>query len=484
MRMAPVDTRSQDRRFWLSRSLMALDAAIGGLCLVLCLTGGMGLPRPASILHQTIQVARLLQIGGLLAIWHFSFAAVGLYHSRRLSSRLDELVDVVKAVTLAVLAVFLLDHALGVNQFPARVAWLFWAIAVVACAISRMALRFLLQQLRLHGRNLRHLLIVGTNTRALDLASKINSRPWLGYRLLGFVDDPDEVREEFVSSRQSLLCGLTGFGPYLATHVVDEVIICLPLRSYYREAARLAQLCHEQGIIVRVSSDLFDLGLGYARADHLEGERLVTISSGGMEGWPALTKNALDRGLSGVALILLSPVLAATAIAIRLTSPGPVLYVQERIGFRKRRFRLLKFRTMVADADVRQHELESSNEVCGPVFKIRNDPRVTPVGRFLRKHSIDELPQLVNVLMGDMSLVGPRPLPARDCEGFTTDWHRRRFSVRPGLSCLWQISGRSMIGFEDWMRLDMQYIDQWSLWLDLKIMVKTLGAVLKGAGAW
>ncbi len=481
-----MDTRPQDRRLWLLRSLMALDAVVGlsSLYVAARVIGVPGLPHPASILDLTIRVSHLLQVAALAVLWHLAFAVQGLYHSRRFSSRRDELTDVVKAVSLVVVAVFLLDRVLGVNQLFGRVAVVFWGTAILVCVTTRLGLRLLLRQVRLRGRNVRHLLIVGTNVRALDLANKIDSRPWLGYQLLGFVDDPSDVGGGVARRGPPVLCSLAAVAGFLTSHVVDEVIICLPLRSYYEEAARLAHLCHEQGIIVRVSSDLFDLGLGSARADSLEGERLVTISSGGMQGWPALMKRAVDRVLSAVALIMLSPLLAATAIAVVLTSPGPVLFVQERIGLQKRRFKLLKFRTMVVDAERRQRELEPTNEASGPVFKIRHDPRITPIGRFLRKHSIDELPQLVNVLMGDMSLVGPRPLPARDCEGFRTDWHRRRFSVRPGLSGLWQISGRSTISFEDWMRLDMQYIDQWSFWLDLKIIAKTVGVVFKGAGAW
>jgi exopolysaccharide biosynthesis polyprenyl glycosylphosphotransferase len=182
-------------------------------------------------------------------------------------------------------------------------------------------------------------------------------------------------------------------------------------------------------------------------------------------------------------LTLISPVLLITTILIKLTSPGPVLFVQKRLGFNKRHFNVYKFRTMVVDAEKRMSEVEHLNEVSGPVFKIKNDPRITPIGRFLRKMSIDELPQLWNVMKGDMSLVGPRPLPVRDYEGFSQDWQRRRFSVRPGITCLWQIKGRSSIPFEQWMELDLQYIDKWSLWLDLEILLRTIPAVLKGSGA-
>ncbi len=182
-------------------------------------------------------------------------------------------------------------------------------------------------------------------------------------------------------------------------------------------------------------------------------------------------------------IIILLPVFVAAALLIKLTSPGPVFFVQERVGYNKRRFKLYKFRTMVPGAEKKQKELEQLNEMSGPVFKIGKDPRITPIGKFLRKTSVDELPQIFNVLKGDMSIVGPRPLPVRDYEGFDQDWHRRRFSVYPGITCLWQINGRNQISFEEWMKLDMEYIDNWSLGLDLIILAKTIPAVLKGSGA-
>jgi lipopolysaccharide/colanic/teichoic acid biosynthesis glycosyltransferase len=175
--------------------------------------------------------------------------------------------------------------------------------------------------------------------------------------------------------------------------------------------------------------------------------------------------------------------MAVVIVLIKFTSPGPVFFSQRRVGLNKRRFNLYKFRTMVVDAEKQMREIEHLNEASGPVFKIKNDPRITPLGRFLRKTSLDELPQLFNVLAGHMSLVGPRPLPVRDYEGFNEDWQRRRFSVKPGITCLWQVQGRSSISFEKWMELDLQYIDKWSLWLDFQILLQTIPAVLRGSGA-
>jgi exopolysaccharide biosynthesis polyprenyl glycosylphosphotransferase len=203
----------------------------------------------------------------------------------------------------------------------------------------------------------------------------------------------------------------------------------------------------------------------------------------GQQGWPHLVKRVLDVCVSLVLLIVLAPVLFITALLIRLMSPGPIFFGQKRVGLNKRQFVMYKFRTMIPNAEKAQEQLLALNEMTGPVFKIKNDPRVTPIGRFLRKTSLDELPQLWNVLTGDMSLVGPRAMSVRDYQFFSEDWQRRRFSVRPGITCLWQVNGRNSIPFEQWMQLDMQYIDKWSLWLDLKILARTIPAVLKGSGA-
>jgi lipopolysaccharide/colanic/teichoic acid biosynthesis glycosyltransferase len=196
-----------------------------------------------------------------------------------------------------------------------------------------------------------------------------------------------------------------------------------------------------------------------------------------------LVKRCIDIALGGLALVAVSPVLTFAAIAIKVTSRGPVIFVQERYGLNKRRFKMYKLRTMVLDAEAEQVTLEDLNEATGPVFKIRADPRVTVVGRVLRRLSIDELPQLVNVILGDMSLVGPRPLPARDVSRFSEPELMRRFSVHPGITGLWQVSGRSELGFEDWIRLDLQYIDEWSLALEARILLRTLPTVLRGTGA-
>jgi exopolysaccharide biosynthesis polyprenyl glycosylphosphotransferase len=265
---------------------------------------------------------------------------------------------------------------------------------------------------------------------------------------------------------------------------VDEVLVSLPPKKYGHLVEKIVNRCEEQGVVVRVRAEMFELQIAKTYADELEGLPVLTFRSGPEDDWRIVAKRLIDIVGSMALLLLVAPLLIAIASLIKLNSPGPVLFAQERIGFNKRRFQMLKFRTMVNGADKQQATLEELNEADGPVFKIKNDPRVTPLGKFLRRYSIDELPQLINVFMGDMSLVGPRPLPVRDVERIDVASHKRRFSIKPGLTCLWQVNGRSNIGFEDWVRMDLEYIDRWSLGLDMLILLKTIPAVLRGPGAY
>ncbi len=442
---------------------------------------------PASSLRQflsmRVKVQNFALFGCFLLAWHIIFSVFGLYGSQRLSTRAAELWDTLKASSLASGALFIASLLLHIQMVTPEFILIFWAASSAIVAASRLVLRYGLERVRSRGRNVRYLVVVGTNCRAVRFAQRIQARPELGYRLVGFVDDHWFGLGEFRKNGYTLVSDLKGFLPYLREHVIDEVVIALPMESSYAEASRIAAVCEEQGIIVRLLADLFNLRLARSKAAEFEGDAVITLSTGSPDGWQHVLKRLLDVTLSLAGIIALAPLGTLTALLIKLTSPGAVFFTQERVGLNKRRFRLYKFRTMVADAEKRQRELEPLNEASGPVFKIARDPRITRLGRFLRKTSIDELPQLFNVLKGDMSLVGPRPLPVRDYHGFDQDWQRRRFSVRPGITCLWQINGRSSVPFEKWMQLDLEYIDHWSLGLDFKILAKTLPAVVRGSGA-
>ena len=420
----------------------------------------------------------LLLLGG----WHLVFRSTGLYNSRRLSSLGRELSDLLLGVLICSAVLFIINFIFPMILFNNRFVVIFGTVLFTALAASRVVLRFTLKELRRRGGNLRYVLIVGTNKEAIAFAEKIAKRPELGWNFCGFVDDEwhnDAAQDE----RLRIVSAISGFKEYLRGHVIDEVISCLPMNGYYDENRRIAAACSEQGVLVRWKIELFKLENVYPKIEYLDSDMLLTYVTGRMRRRLLLIKRLFDYPVAAVLTVLLTPVFLVSALAIKLTSRGPVFFVQERLGFNKRRFRLYKFRTMVPGAVEQLDKLEKYNEMGGAVFKMKNDPRVTPVGRVLRKLSVDELPQLFNVLKGDMSLVGPRPLPERDFQEFETDWHRRRFCVRPGLTCLWQVSGRNKLTFDEWMKLDLEYIDMWSPALDLKILLKTVPAVFSCRGA-
>jgi exopolysaccharide biosynthesis polyprenyl glycosylphosphotransferase len=434
-------------------------------------------------LQMRFKIENYVLFSGFVLMWHLIFSGFGLYHSHRFSSIKAEIRDLLKAIALGTLIILVSAWIFTIEIVTPIFLLVFLTGTSIATIVSRLVLRRVLKWTRLHGRNLRYMLVVGTNERARKFVRKIESRPELGYCFVGFVDDLWKGNGDLQQYDWKLVSNLTDFNSYVRENIVDEVVIALPMKSLYQEASRIFTICEEQGIIVRNLSDIFNTRLARSRSEYFEGEPLISHYTGAMSGWQVAIKRVIDVVVAIILLLVLSPLFLLTALLIKLYSPGPVFFIQERVGLNKRRFNLLKFRTMVDKAEQLLTELERFNEVSGPVFKIGSDPRVTKIGKILRKTSIDELPQLINVLKGDMSLVGPRPLPVRDYNGFGRDWHRRRISVRPGITCLWQVNGRSTVPFEKWMLLDMQYIDTWSLWLDFKILVKTIPAVLRASGA-
>jgi exopolysaccharide biosynthesis polyprenyl glycosylphosphotransferase len=429
------------------------------------------------------KISNFLIVAFALIVCHGVFRLCGLYRSRRLSRRRTEVLDVVKATTLYVAFYVVLASVFSIRMITIRFLAIFWVVSTVVLVMARLFLRWVAARMRVHGRDLRYMLILGTNPRAVEFARRITANRTRGYRLLGFVDDIWPGIDGVRKAGYEVVSDYSGLAEYLRRNVVDEVAIYLPFGSFYKHSSQVASLCQQHGITMRFNSDIFGLKTTRWRSEEFAGDQYITTYTDFAELWPRTMKRFLDVTVSAAALLILSPILLVAALAIKLTSPGPVFFLQERIGVNKRRFKIFKFRTMVPNAEKLMADLEKHNEAGGPVFKIKNDPRITPIGKFLRRSSIDELPQLMNVLIGDMSLVGPRPLPVRDYEGFNEDWQRRRFSVKPGITCLWQVNGRSKISFDQWMLLDLQYMDEWSLWLDLKILAKTVPAVFRGAGA-
>jgi len=319
------------------------------------------------------------------------------------------------------------------------------------------------------GQYQRRFILVGTNQETRRMGMELQAKSSAGVEVLARLDLNQAPVERLME--------------LLREHPVNGVILSAK-HAYFEQVDAAIRACELEGVDAWLVADFFKTQISRASFDDFYGWPVLVFRSTPEKAWQRVLKQMFDSACSLVALVLLSWFLALVALVIKLTSPGPVLFRQQRSGLNGRPFTLYKFRTMVTNAEQLKHELMAMNEMSGPVFKVSNDPRVTPIGKVLRKFSIDEFPQLYNVLRGEMSLVGPRPLPVDEVKQFSDLAHRRRLSVKPGLTCLWQISGRNDVSdFKDWVRLDLEYIDNWSLWLDLKICWRTLPIVLTGAGA-
>ncbi len=411
---------------------------------------------------------------GVIGSWLFVLSSFWLYRSKRLANWDDEMGEVLRAVGFVTLILATQILLTEWPVFPKRFLLIFASVSFVLLFFIRLFKRKLLREFRLHGRNLRSVLVIGAGARGQKMLNLIRENPEIGYQFAGFIDDMDAP---------GVIGGISQISKILSRNVIDEIIICLPIKTFYDKMQYITEAAEEQGITVRIYSDLFNLKLAHAVTGEIGEAPILSIYSTRLSNWQSFLKGALDI-IGGTAVLLATaPLLLLIAVVIKISSPGPVFFIQERVGLNKRRFNMFKFRTMVADAPEKQKELEMLNEADGPVFKIKDDPRVTKVGKWLRKTSLDELPQLINVVLGDLSLVGPRPLPERDFQKFSKSWFNRRFSVKPGITCIWQISGRSETSFDKWILQDLEYIDKWSIGLDLKILAKTVPTVLRGTGA-
>jgi exopolysaccharide biosynthesis polyprenyl glycosylphosphotransferase len=415
-------------------------------------------------------------IAGTLA-YPSAMGVLGLYESQRRRSLAHIGGQLVLGAALTATVLVQVCLALARPQWSPYAASIALA-QLVAFATIRLALYSALRIGRRHGRNVRHVVVIGTGPRAKAFATEVASNPAWGLRIVAFLDECSPMQGKLAAS---FVRKLTDFPDIVRQHPVDEVVVALP-RSLLFQVEPIAAECALIGVPLSVLSDLFADKLPASQTVRYGRLPAIQFADVVYDSTDLFFKRCLDVALGSALLVLFAPLIGVAMLAIHLTSPGAVLYRQVRLGRNGRPFVLLKLRSMVADADAQRAALLELNEVSGPVFKIRNDPRVTPVGRFLRRWSIDETPQLWNVVRGDMSLVGPRPPLPHEVDMYDS-WHRRRISVRPGITCLWQIHGRSQIPFAEWVDLDLHYIDHWSLGLDLRILLRTPLAVLRRHGA-
>lgn len=433
-------------------------------------------------LSSRISLKNVILLVLFLVCWNTAFATVGLHATQARPALWRQAMRIVRACTVGVLPLPLFALTSESGAFRLWMVGAFWMTAVVVETAGRSILTVVARYLSRRAAAQENLIIVGSGGRALRLFDEITARRSLQYHVLGFVDSPGH---HYVAPAigERMLGSLDDLESLIARNPVDRVLICLPVSSCFNEIQRAISVCERVGVEVQIDlSDFFSLSLAkpmFDLGEEFPAMRLTLVT----EDYRLVVKRLFDVFAAAGGLVVLAPVLAVCAVLVRMSGPGPVLFTQQRYGYNRRLFSMYKFRSMVADAEQLQASLEGQNEAQGPVFKIRRDPRITPIGRLLRKTSLDELPQLINVLKGDMSIVGPRPMAIRDVQRFNEAWLMRRFSVRPGITCLWQVSGRSDTSFDTWVQLDLAYIDNWSLSLDARILLKTVPAVISGTGA-
>jgi len=425
----------------------------------------------------------------LLLIWGGLLSYFGMYKSSGIRNIPDALYIVLETT---VLGFVLFGSYIFIFRMQEDVSRLFMGFTFIIGAFlicsEKIFLRYLFVFLSKKGTNFkgvliafRSILVIGTGKRARKFLEIINRNPDWCIKVIGLVDINQEKIGEVISSYK-VIGTFDDIPKIIHTNVVDEVVFIVP-RAWLSKIETIMHFCEDEGLNVHLAVDLFELKFSKARQTDIGSFPLLTFESLHAEIEYVFIKRLFDFAISGIALLLLSPLFLFIAVAIKTTSQDSIFFKQERSSVYGRKFTFYKFRTMVVDAEARLNDLLKYNEMTGPVFKMTNDPRVTSIGKWLRKYSLDELPQLWNVFKGDMSLVGPRPPLLSEVEKYD-NWQRRKLSMRPGITCLWQVSGRNEIAdFNEWMKLDLEYIDNWSLWLDFKILLRTIPVVFFGKGA-
>lgn len=420
----------------------------------------------------------------IVALWVGAGLVAGIYREVREEDLHRAFADPLKVGLAATVLLFAIISVVRFEYISRLLLGIFALIDLLMMICFRLVARAFAAPLRRSVSGLRTFLLVGEGLEMADIAHTLEANESRGMRLFGFVHT-GVGQAGAVSSWQGLaksypVFTLPELPDLLRRHVIDEVIFVVA-KEDLEKLGDTFLVCEEEGVKTRVLLSFFPQAISKVYLERLGSKPLLTFSATPEDEF-LLLKRALDFIMALIALVAFSPLLLILAVLVKLTSHGPIFFSQTRCGLGGRRFTLYKFRSMRADADLIREELEALNEVDGPVFKIRNDPRCTPIGRFMRKFSLDELPQLANIIKGDMSFVGPRPPLPEEVEKYER-WQRRRLRMQPGLTCLWALEGRSKLSFRRWMELDLEYIDHWSMALDWKIMLKTIPIVLVGRGA-
>lgn len=417
----------------------------------------------------------------VLVVWGILLRFFNMYGSLRFQSVLKILMILFKTTVTGFILFTGILYVLRAHEISRLLVGFGFLIAAVLIAVEKILLMLFLRRLRSMGFNYRNILIVGTGKKLKHFIEQVQEHSEWGLKIIGLIgDDPGGRGHEMYG--YPVLGVLDDIPELISRHVVDDILFIVP-HSWLNKIQEAMRFCEAVGVRISLAVDYFELQIAKARYYDFNGFPILTFESAPNRVWHLLFKRIFDIAISLFVLVFCSPLFLFIGILVAASSRGPIFFKQQRVGLNGRIFSIYKFRTMVVGAEQKLEELRSKNKMKGPVFKMTNDPRITFIGKFLRKWSLDELPQFWNVLLGQMSLVGPRPpLPSEVL--YYDAWHRRRLSMRPGITCLWQVSGRNKItDFDRWMKLDLEYIDTWSLWLDFKILLKTIPAVLMRVGA-
>ncbi|MBN1994892.1 MAG: undecaprenyl-phosphate glucose phosphotransferase [Anaerolineae bacterium] len=415
----------------------------------------------------------------LLLVW--VYRQHGIYRLRHQISWFDEFYAIVNGTTtgIVIIIVFIFIYQ---PTFYSRAIFIYaGCLAMAILSLSRLLKVMLLRQMRRQGVGVKQVLIIGAGEIARTVMRAIVANRDLGFNIIGFLDD-HPTRGETDIGRFKALGGVDKLADILSSWPVEEVIITLPWQ-YHRKILSIMAQCERKNVRVRIVPDLFQITLNHMQVDEIAGVPMIGIKEVGISGLSQFLKRMIDMVFSALVLVISAPLMALIALMIKMDSPGPVFFSQERVGKMGQRFTLYKFRSMVENAEEQRQALEALNEADGPLFKIKQDPRATRLGRQLRRLSLDELPQFYNVLCGEMSLIGPRPAIPAEVEQYQ-EWQKRRLEVSPGITGMWQVSGRSDLTFDEMALLDIYYIENWSPALDAKIFLQTIPRVIFGNGAY